>query len=319
MDLIDNKIMCALDDNCRKPISQIAHDLRIGRNVIAYRIKNLEAQGIISNYICSLNLGKLGYKTYKIYFKIKSSVKDLEKEFSDFLIKNSSVIHCLKTEGSFDYSAAIAVKKILELDNFLTEIKNKFGEIIIDYSVSIVVYTKIFKLNKLLLDQKEKATKFDNYSSEEEILRIDEKDKKIIKLLSQNSNLSILDIAEKTNLTVDIAKYRIKKLSGNIINSYRAVFNLNKLGYYHYVLMLKMRQANKKDEEKLVDWCIKRKNVLYCTKRIGQFDFEINIAITDIQNLNLFIDNFKENFSDLINSYELIINSKPLKLNYVPF
>ena len=93
MDLIDKKIMCALDINCRKPISQIAHDLRIGRNVVAYRISNLEQKGIISNYICSVNLGKLGYKTYKIYFKIQSLTKNSEKEFADFLIKHTSVIH----------------------------------------------------------------------------------------------------------------------------------------------------------------------------------------------------------------------------------
>ncbi len=319
MDLIDKKIMCALDMNCRKPVSQIAHELRIGRNVAAYRIKNLEDKGIISNYICSINLGKLGYKTYKIYFKTQFSTKTSEKPFFDFLIHHKSIIHCLKTEGSFDYSIAIAVKNILELDNFLTEVKTRFRDFIKDYFVSIIVYTKIFKLNKLLLDQKEIQIKFDKYSGEEETITIDEKDKRIISLLSQRSNLSILDIAEKTKLTPDIIKYRLKKLSSNIINSYRALFNLGKLGYYHYVLMLKMRRASKKDEEDLVIWCTNKKNVLYCTKRVGHFDFEINMAITDIQDLNSFIDEFKEKFSGLIDSYEIVINSKLLKLNYVPF
>ena len=311
--------MCALDNNCRKPLSQIAHELRIGRNVIGYRVKNLEKEGIISKYICSINLGKLGYKTYKIYFKIQSANQSSAKEFSNFLINNDSVIHCIKTEGSFDYSVAIAVKTILALDNFLNEIKTKFGEIIKDYFVSIIIYTKVFKLNKLLLNIKEKMIKSEKYSGEEETYRIDEKDKKIIRVLAQRSNLSLLDIAEKTNLTVDIVKYRLKKLSENIITSYRPVFNLSKFGYYHYVLMLKMRHSGEKTEKDLLSWCTNKENVLYCTKRIGHFDFEVNIAINNIENLNSFIEEFKKRFAIFIDSYELIINRELLKLNYVPF
>ena len=225
----------------------------------------------------------------------------------------------MRTEGSFDYSIAVAVKSVIELDQFLTDVKTTFGSIIKDYFVSIVVYTKIFKLNKLLLEQKERSIKMDKYSGEEESVKLDNKDRKIINLLSQRSNLSILDIADEAKLTVDIVKYRLKKLSDSIIISYRTLFNLNKIGYHHYVLMLKMRKASKKDEEDLIDWCANKKNVLYCSKRIGFFDIEINMAIANIEDLNFFMDEFKDKFSTLIDSYELIINSKLLKLNYVPF
>ena len=80
-----------------------------------------------------------------------------------------------------------------------------------------------------------------------------------------------------------------------------------------------MRQATKKDEENLLAWCASKENVLYSTKRIGYFDFEINAAITDINDLNDFLSEFKKKFPNIIDSYELIINSQLLKLNYVPF
>ena len=89
--------------------------------------------------------------------------------------------------------------------------------------------------------------------------------------------------------------------------------------YYHYVVMLRMKQATKNDEEKLVNWCSFKKNILFCTKRIGSFDFEINAAITDINDLNSFLSELRKEFGGFINNYELIINSKLLKLNYVPF
>ena len=96
------------------------------------------------------------------------------------------------------------------------------------------------------------------------------------------------------------------------------MINMNKLGFFHYVILLKIRNSSNNDEEKLTNWCANKKNIMYYTKRIGSFDFEVNAAITDINDLNNLIHELKINFSEIINSYELILNSKILKLNYFP-
>lgn len=318
MDLIDRKILCELDMDCRQPVSKIAKSLRIGRNVADYRIKNLENKGIIRKYICSVNLGLLGYRTYKIYFKIKNK-KDSEKEFVNNLIKNKKVIHFLKTEGPFDYSATIAVKTIYELDFFLMDLKNEFRDLITDYFVSIIVYSKVFKLNKLLLNEKKRVLKSEKYSGEEKEIKIDKKDIKILRELSQSADISLVDLAYRTKLTLDVVKYRLKLLEKKLINSYRIIFDMNKLGYYHYAFMLRIKQTTKSEEEKLVSWCASKKNVLYCTKRIGYFDFSINAAIADLSGLNNFILELKSEFGDMIDSYETMVNAELIKLDYMPF
>lgn len=318
MDLIDKKILCELDINCRIPLSKMAKKLRIGRNVLDYRIKKLEKEKIITNYICSVNLGKLGYKTYKIYCKMKSMTPTKEKEFTDFIKNEKRVIHFLKTEGSFDYAFVIATQDIKELDSFLTEVKTKFKENLQDYIVSIVVSSKIFKLHKLLLGEKQETIKFDKYSEDHKEPELDEKDKKILKVLSQEANISLIDLSEKTGYTIDVVKYRVKDLTQKIVSSFRIIVDMNKLGYFHYVVMLKVRNASSKEEDDLVSWCANKKNIMYITKRIGSFDYEINIAITDINSLNLFFSEIKSKFGNIIDSYELIINSQLLKLNYLP-
>jgi DNA-binding Lrp family transcriptional regulator len=275
MDLIDKKILCELDLNCRAPLSQIAKKLRINRNVLAYRIKNLENKGIIKKYICSINLGYLGYKTYKIHFKIKSFRKNLQKKFIKNFIENNNVISFLKTEGAYDYSVSIAVKNIRELDSFLMDIKNEFKDFIKEYVMSIVVYSDVFKLNKLLLRQKQQVTKFEKYSAQDKKLEIDDRDVKILKEISQLSNLSIIKISEKTGLSVDIIKYRLKKLDKKLINSFRAIIDFSRLGYYNYAIMLKLGPMTKAQETRLKSWCSFRKDVLYFTKRIGEYDFII--------------------------------------------
>ncbi|MBI5065014.1 Lrp/AsnC family transcriptional regulator [Candidatus Woesearchaeota archaeon] len=317
MDLIDRKILCELDLNCRTPLSQLAKRLKIGRNVVDYRIKNLEKEGVIEKYICSLNLGLLGFKTYKINFEIRNTKE--EKEFAKYLAEHRLVINCVKEEGAFDYSVSIAVRNIGELDEFLMTAKNNFKDLIKDYAVSIIVHSKIFKLNKLLLGEKKEIPKIEKYSGEEEKIEIDENDKKILRVLSQEANLPIVELARRTKLSIDIVKYRLKNLSSNLKNSFRVLINFNKLGYHTYVVMLKIRKATKQDEEKLVSWCAMNQAVLYCSKRVGYYDFTINIAIKSIEELNNFISNLREEFSEVIDSYETILNSDILKLNYVPF
>ncbi len=315
MDLIDKKILCELDTNCRTPLSQLASKLRIGRNVAAYRINRMEESGIIQKYICSINLGKLGYRTYRIYFKI--GVKESYK-FVQSMLNSSKVIHCIKTEGAFDYSVTIAVKSIVELDDFLMEVKSKFSDIIRDYAISIVVYSKIFKLNKLLLGTKEVLPKIEKYSGEEEKEEIDSADRMILKVLSQDANLQITEIAKRSGLSIDIVKYRLKSFD-RVVSSYRAIMDLNKLGYYHYVIMLKIKRASKSDESRLVSWCSLKNNVLYSVKRIGAHDFEVNVAIRSIEELNAVISDIKEEFGEVIDSYDVMLYSEMLKLNYVPF
>jgi DNA-binding Lrp family transcriptional regulator len=319
MDLTDKKILCELDANCRTPFSKMAKKLRISRNVLDYRIKKLEKEKIIKNYICSVNLGKLGYKNYKIYCKMNSMAPSKEKDFIEFVTNEKRIIHFLKTEGSFDYAFVMAAQNVLELDSFLTEMKTKFKDLLQDYLVSIVVFSRIFKLNKLLLGEKQEMIKFDKYGEENKEIELDDKDKKILRILSQEANLSLMDLADKAGYTLDIAKYRLKYLTEKVVSSFRIITDMNQMGYFHYVVMLRVRNASAKEENDLIYWCANKRDIMFITKRIGSFDYEINVAITDIKELNAFFSEMKSKFGNIIDSHELIINSQVLKLNYLPF
>jgi Lrp/AsnC family transcriptional regulator, leucine-responsive regulatory protein len=318
MDLIDKKILCELDLNSRQALSRYAKILRINRNILNYRINKLERESIIKKYICFLDLGKLGYKTYKIYIKSLNDRK-LEDLFEADMTNDNRVISLIKTEGSFDYSVVIAVKTLFEIDNFIVELENTYHSLIKEYSIYIIFYTKIFKLHKLLLGKSDADAKFESYSGEGMDQSIDDTDKKILNVLSQSGNLSIVEISKITGVTIDIIKYRLKQLAKEGIYSCRVTYNLGKLGYFHYIIMLQTGLMSKADEKRFFSWCAKKQNVLYYSKRIGTYNYEINVAIKDISDLNQFMSELKSEFSTVIKSVDTLVNSRYLKLNYVPF
>ena len=320
MDLLDKKILSELDLNCRKSHAMIARSVRSSRAVVSYRIKKLEQQNIIRKYITAINLGKLGFNTYKIYFKLFGHDEIVGKEFVNYLLASTEVIHCIKTQGNFDFSIVVAVKNIIELDNFLGDLRNKFSSIIRDYRLSIIVSSKVFGRVKILLGKREQTPKVENFSGACENIILDDKDKKILWALSEDASKPIMDVAKKTGLTTDIAKYRIKKLvQSGVINNFRLLFDINRMGFYHYVFLLNMRSATKKDEGKIITWCQLNENVLYITKRVGFWDHEINVALKNIDEFNAFANALEKEFSQTITSYETIIASEVLKLTYFPF
>jgi Lrp/AsnC family leucine-responsive transcriptional regulator len=316
MDLIDKKILCELDEDCRQSYSRIGKKLRVGRNRIEYRIERLEKNGIITNYISTLNLGLIGFHTYKIFLKISKS-KDT-KDLISFLLNDKSILSIVEMEGYFDLSFSIAVESIEQLDSFLTLLRTNFKDLIKRHYVSVILYTKIFKLRKLLLEDKKQIQKPLKLYNFKETLTLDNKDKKILEIISQRANLGLLDISKETNLSLEIVKYRLKKLKDKLIYSNRAIFDLSKLGYYHYNFLLKINNPTRLNEEKINSWCLSKENIIYYGKRIGEFDFEINVAISNIEEFNSFINNLKETIGEIVESYEIIINKNILKLNYFP-
>lgn len=319
MDLLDKKILCELDNDCRQSHERIAKSIGSSRAVVRYRIKKLEEEGAIQNYIASINLGRLGFTTYKIYFKLFNIDDKAEKDFFSFMSKEKCVIHCLKTEGAFDVSIVVAVESVKELDEFLTRMRTSFYSVIKESRISIVAGSKIYKLGKVLLGKAAKEPKMETISGNKEKAELDAKDRLILSLIASNANMPIVEIASKSHLSIDIVKYRMKKLSSSgVVNAFRAVFDMSKMGFYHYVILIRTRKSAKQDEAMINSWSSAHHSVMYITKRIGDWDYEINVALKGIDDFNAFIAEMRKQLSGILESYGTIMNTKVIKLNYLP-
>src|SRR3989338_10966837 len=85
MDKLDWKILRVLDWNGREPANKIAKAVKSNKDVVAYRIKKLEEQGIIVRYYPVLDMYKLGYSTSRLYFDLEEMGEEKEKAFLTFL------------------------------------------------------------------------------------------------------------------------------------------------------------------------------------------------------------------------------------------
>ena len=113
IDLKDRKILYELDLNCRQSNSQIGKKVGLTRDVVAYRIKRMEDEGVIKGYWTAINTFKLGYNVFRIYINFQYVSTEKRKEIIQHFVnyKNAWAVISIKGEIDFD-----ALRPFLEKD-----------------------------------------------------------------------------------------------------------------------------------------------------------------------------------------------------------
>jgi len=133
----DLGILNILSSNSRVEYKEIAEKLRMSANAIKYRIKNLEAFGVIKGYTISIDKRKLGYEFYNL--QVKTENKN-EESLKNFLRNNKHTIYFYKYLGNenWDLDIGLIVKNSEELREFIIDLREKFEEIKI-YDIYVVL------------------------------------------------------------------------------------------------------------------------------------------------------------------------------------
>lgn len=111
MDRIDRNILSALQDNCRRPIAEIAGEVGLSLSACARRITLLENQGYIEGYGARLNAEQLGYgMTFFVEVSLDSQTDAVLASFEKAAISRPEVLECHLMTGNADYLVKVAAK-----------------------------------------------------------------------------------------------------------------------------------------------------------------------------------------------------------------
>ena len=80
LDARDRAILYYLDKDARQSISSIAKKIKLSKEVVNYRIKNLVKQGTICDFSTIINGAKLGYVMYRVFIRFQNVDVEKEKE-----------------------------------------------------------------------------------------------------------------------------------------------------------------------------------------------------------------------------------------------
>ncbi|MGQ9624767.1 MAG: Lrp/AsnC family transcriptional regulator [Candidatus Bathycorpusculaceae bacterium] len=119
IDMLDMKIIKALQLDARKPIVTLAREVGANEATVRRRIDKLVKQGIIERFTVVLDYHKLG-RIIKAFIGLRVQPAKL-KEIVDHLSKHPDIQVLYRTSGDTDIFAEVIFEKMEDLSNFLEE------------------------------------------------------------------------------------------------------------------------------------------------------------------------------------------------------
>ncbi len=316
LDLKDRRIITELSLNARANISDIAKKVGLSKQVVKYRLENLEKRKIIEGYYTILNIHKLGYLYHRIFLKFQNVNQEKENEIIKFCINHKKIGWVFQLEGSWDLAVAVWAKDTIEFEEVLDEILNKFGKYFADKFMS--VDTKLYHLKHKFLLNIEDLSELVLGGKIEEV-KIDNLDYSIIGILTKNARKSLLKIGEELKANPKVIKYRIGNLiNQKIILGFNVKLNHKLLGYTHQKIFLNLTNISDENIQKLVSYLKSLSNSIYITKAVGVADIEFELLVKSNEEFHNTMRELRYQFSDLIKNYSSFIIYYEPYINYLP-
>ena len=317
LDIKDKKILYELDMDARQSISSIAKRVGLSKEVVNYRIRRMEKEGLIDGYYAIIEYSKLGYMYCRLIMTLQNISPKEEEEIREYAKKSKKIGLIVTAAGEWwDLVFVIWAKNIIEIKEVLDDFMLKYGKFIKEKEITIA--TKVYHFRHKYLYNNDDSTCLVVEQSKKEV-KIDSKDLKILEILSKEGRKEITEIAKILKTTINTVKYRLKKLlDNNIIVGFRANININILEYQRYKVMLLLYNIDKNIMKKIIYFLGNEKNIVYITEAVGRSDLEFEIDVKNINELYEIMKKIRTKFSEVIKDHKLGLTLKEEGINYLP-
>ena len=325
LDLIDRKILYLLSINARFSYSTIAKHVKLSREAIKQRIEKLLEKKVLLGFQTAINHQILGYNSYHVFMQLNNPEKGVGEKVVNELIGDGDVNALLEYEGKYDFEISYLLEDIRELNNKLKELASRD---IKDYNFFILLDTIASQtysqcLHKLELDVKnirhDGSFISDLNKKKTGKVNLDESDYKLLKVIDEDARISMTNLAAKLKLSVDSAIYRIKKMiSSGVILGFRPIINYANLGYSVYCVFFRFKNLDKDKENKFNYFFKTHSNVLWSANCLGHFNNISYLIVKDSFEYHDLINEIRENFFGIIDSYESLLAFAEYKYSFFP-
>ena len=313
----DKRILYELNYYSRQPISKLAKKLKLSKQSVNYRVNKLVEDGFIKQFYTLINFTRLGYKPYKIFLRMNNLKKEEIDKFLEAFKNTAYVVWTVHCDGEYDIILGLIAKNTEHFKNIYYEILEKHQKLILfsDHSAIISAH----QAKKEYLSDKQDKSILSNFYVDQEIIKIDKKDSKILRLLAPNSKISIIEMAGKLNLTSEAVRIRLKNLQKRgIIMGSSILLDTAKIDYLSYKVLINLKSKTMKDINKLTNFLNSYYGITEVINVLGSWDLEIDLEVKSISEFKDIITMIRTKFKELISNYTALIKYEEHSYNYYP-
>jgi len=316
VDLKDRKILAILDWDARATNTSIAKEIKLSKKAVEYRIKKLESEGIICGYYPVIDFMKMGYGIYRIFMKLKGENQKVRERIEDYVKKDKRIKWSLWMGDNYAIGFDIWSKSVVEVKEVFMDFNKKFGEYI-SYRVFGVSAKAYHYPYRFLLGRVDKRMML--VSESDELVEIDELDRKILKELVKNSRQNLVGLGKKVGCGYKTVANRLKSLKERgILLGTRALIEPEALGYKWYKLLLNFENNIGEAYNKSDSFFKNLLETIYVVDYMGEEDYDVELAVKSTDDFFKIIERLKEELGRNLKSYSYIRFLKTIKISYLP-
>ena len=318
IDLKDRKILYELDLNCRRSNTQIGKKVGLKKDLVAYRIKRMQDEGIIGNFWTAINTFRLGYNVLIIYINFQYVSSDVKNKIIQHFVDYKNVWAVLSLKAEIDLDVIVWVKDIYEFYNFWDDTLDKFEDYFERHIISIYIEALNYKKSYLIPDDFDKSDRlFYRTTCGGKSVDIDETDYKLLNEIAINARIPLIDLAEKLDCSSQSVAYRVKNLVNNdVVKAFRVNVDLAKIGLQHYKLEIYLKDH--KYRRPIWNYV---KEQSYCDTlnvAVGWSDLEFEIVVENVDKLGKIMDDIYSKFPNAVKKQTFWIAEKYYKERWLP-
>jgi len=318
LDLKDKKILYQLDLNPRQSNAEIGKKVRLSKDVVNYRIKQLEKKGVIRWYGLVPNTYKLGILKIKIYLTLQNESKEKRKEIINYFCSQQKTEWVAEMSGRWDLTVGYLVNDIYEFNEALFDFLKKFSKYVNEKALTVSLGVYHFKKDWLLF--KERKQHLDVYQSgKKQNIKLDKLDNELLKILTNNGRLPLIKLSEILKQSPQTIKYRLNQLNNKkLITTSKLYIDLEKIGRLFYKSHVYLQNTTNERIKQLIAFCESKPEITYVIRNLGPWELEIEFEIDSFDHFYKIMGEMKQKFSDVVKKYDYIIITKDHQWDYHP-
>ena len=317
LDTKDKKILYELSKNARLSYAELGKKTALHKDTVAYRMKQLETQNIISGYTLVFNFGKLDVQIHKLYIKFGNIDQKKIEQIAEELKKQKHIIWIVLCNGTWDMIATVTVQSNRDFYSFKQWFEKEYEPYL--YEFKSTAHVEAYFYSRDYLVQKPVSQEIKIFETESKKAQIDSTDIKIIELLANNSRIPTIEIAKALKITAHTIAYRIRQLEkAHILLQCRASINIEEIGYIFVKAFIKLQSISQEVRKKILEYCRNHPNIIHNVECLGEWDLEPEFEVQSIEVFYQIISEMRHKFAQHIASVESVIIHRELKYKLIP-
>jgi len=311
LDASDMKILQALSLDARTSLTRLARRVGLSKQVLSYRLKQLERKKVIRGYHAIPNLAVLDLTHYRMFLKYQGMTVEKEQDLINCLKGQKEIAWLTLLEGDFDLEFVAWARRLEEFSAIYDGILERFGSYFGEKYFSIA--TRLEYLSARFLDGETKASVL-AIGDRDGRFNPDELDRKILNELNRDGRLSLAALARACGVPVVAIKARLDNmLDKKVIVGFGLKINHNLIGFTYRKVFLKLNNQSEEAQARLWAYLRRQRNVIFILKTIGSYDMEFEVMTASNEEFYNLMRDFRSGFADDVKLTHNVIVHDELK------